>query len=234
MPAGRRHKLRAFSPHRATLEEQALSIARALVSETLGRVCESHSGPISSVSRGREAIEDEREDLLLIKTRADYLCEGGTARGELPPTKFRGPIAVAGYADPAIHKVAARVDRPGTTIGNRDQETFADDQDCDLRARCECRRAHIPALIAPTVRKLSPLQKLASSRKRIGSRLQSGPIERFVREIIRISPRARREHPDRSALYAESSACEQTTKALASGEHVLREKRWGRPTVLQP
>src|SRR5260370_29643142 len=66
----------ARTPHRLSLiltatgvEEHALSIARVLVSERLA-ACVNIIGPIRSVYRWRDAIEDDREFLLLIKTRA--------------------------------------------------------------------------------------------------------------------------------------------------------------------
>jgi periplasmic divalent cation tolerance protein len=65
MPAPTPHKLRAIITTTGT-EEQALSIARALVSERLA-ACVNIIGPIRSVYRWRDAIEDEREYLLLIK-----------------------------------------------------------------------------------------------------------------------------------------------------------------------
>jgi len=68
MPARTPHKLRAILTTTGT-EEQALSIARALVSERLA-ACVNIIGPIRSVYRWRDAIEDDREYLLLIKTRA--------------------------------------------------------------------------------------------------------------------------------------------------------------------
>ena len=68
MPARTPHKLRAILTTTGT-EEQALLIARALVSERLA-ACVNIIGPIRSVYRWRDAIEDEREYLLLIKTRA--------------------------------------------------------------------------------------------------------------------------------------------------------------------
>ena len=68
MPARTPHKLRAILTTTGT-EEQALSIARALVSERLA-ACVNIIGPIRSVYRWRDAIEDDREFLLLIKTRA--------------------------------------------------------------------------------------------------------------------------------------------------------------------
>jgi len=68
MPARTPHKLRAILTTTGT-EEQALSIARALVSKRLA-ACVNIIGPIRSVYRWRDAIEDEREYLLLIKTRA--------------------------------------------------------------------------------------------------------------------------------------------------------------------
>ena len=68
MPARTPHKLRAIFTTTGT-EEHALSIARALVSERLA-ACVNIIGPIRSVYRWRDAIEDDREYLLLIKTRA--------------------------------------------------------------------------------------------------------------------------------------------------------------------
>ena len=68
MPARTPHKLRAIFTTTGT-EEHALSIARALVSERLA-ACVNIIGPIRSVYRWRDAIEDDREFLLLIKTRA--------------------------------------------------------------------------------------------------------------------------------------------------------------------
>ncbi len=68
MPARTPHRLRAILTTTGT-EEQALSIARALVSERLA-ACVNIIGPVRSVYRWREAIEDDREFLLLIKTRA--------------------------------------------------------------------------------------------------------------------------------------------------------------------
>ena len=68
MPARTPHKLRAILTTTGT-EELALAIARALVSERLA-ACVNIIGPIRSVYRWRDAIEDDREYLLLIKTRA--------------------------------------------------------------------------------------------------------------------------------------------------------------------
>jgi periplasmic divalent cation tolerance protein len=68
MPSRTPHKLRLiFST--VSSEEQAASIARTLVEERLA-ACVNIVGPIRSIYRWREAIEDEREFLLLIKTRA--------------------------------------------------------------------------------------------------------------------------------------------------------------------
>jgi len=68
MPARTPHKLRVIFATTGS-EEQALSIARALVSERLA-ACVNIIGPIRSVYRWQDAIEDEREYLLIIKTRA--------------------------------------------------------------------------------------------------------------------------------------------------------------------
>lgn len=66
----------ARSPHKIRVilvttgsEEQALSIARALVSERLA-ACVTIVGPVRSIYRWRDKVEDDREYLLLIKTRA--------------------------------------------------------------------------------------------------------------------------------------------------------------------
>jgi len=68
MPSRTPHKLRLiFST--ASSEEQAVAIARAQVDERLV-ACVNIVGPIRSIYRWRDAIEDEREFLMLIKTRA--------------------------------------------------------------------------------------------------------------------------------------------------------------------
>jgi periplasmic divalent cation tolerance protein len=66
----------ARSPHKmrvifvtAGSEEQAVAIARALVGERLA-ACVNIVGPIRSIYRWRDSVEDEREYLLIIKTRA--------------------------------------------------------------------------------------------------------------------------------------------------------------------
>jgi periplasmic divalent cation tolerance protein len=53
-------------------EQQAQSIARRLVDERLA-ACVNIVGPIRSIYRWRDAVEDEPEFLLLIKTRASLL-----------------------------------------------------------------------------------------------------------------------------------------------------------------
>ena len=50
-------------------EEQALAIARALVGERLA-ACVNIVGPVRSIYRWRDGVEDDREYLLIIKTRA--------------------------------------------------------------------------------------------------------------------------------------------------------------------
>lgn len=50
-------------------EEQAASIARVLVGERLA-ACVNLVGPVRSIYRWRDAVEDDREYLLIIKTRA--------------------------------------------------------------------------------------------------------------------------------------------------------------------
>ena len=52
----------------ASSEEQAVSIARAIVMDRLA-ACVNIVGPMRSIYRWRDAIEDDQEYLLLIKTR---------------------------------------------------------------------------------------------------------------------------------------------------------------------
>ncbi len=68
MPTRTAHRLRAILVTTGS-EEQARSIARVLVGERLA-ACVNIIGPIRSIYRWREAVEDEPEYLLLIKTRA--------------------------------------------------------------------------------------------------------------------------------------------------------------------
>ena len=57
----------------AAAEEQARSIARRLVDERLA-ACVNIVGPMRSVYRWRDAIEEDTEFLLLIKTRAPLVA----------------------------------------------------------------------------------------------------------------------------------------------------------------
>ncbi len=57
----------------AAAEEQARSIARRLVDERLA-ACVNIVGPMHSVYRWRDAIEEDTEFLLLIKTRAPLVA----------------------------------------------------------------------------------------------------------------------------------------------------------------
>lgn len=68
MPSQTPHRMRAVLVT-ASSEEQAASIARSLVGDRLA-ACVNIIGPIRSVYRWRDAVEDDREFLLVIKTRA--------------------------------------------------------------------------------------------------------------------------------------------------------------------
>jgi periplasmic divalent cation tolerance protein len=68
MPARTPHRIRVILATTGS-EEQALSIARALVGERLA-ACVNIVGPVRSIYRWRDAVEDDREYLLIIKTRA--------------------------------------------------------------------------------------------------------------------------------------------------------------------
>ncbi len=93
MPARTPHKLRAILTTTGT-EEQALSIARSLVSERLA-ACVNIIGPVRSVYRWHDAIEDEREYLLLIKTRATLYMKVETRVRELHTYEVPEVIALS-------------------------------------------------------------------------------------------------------------------------------------------
>ena len=63
-------------------EEQAVSIARALVGERLA-ACVNIVGPVRSIYRWRNGVEDDREYLLIIKTRATLYMKVETRVREL-------------------------------------------------------------------------------------------------------------------------------------------------------
>jgi periplasmic divalent cation tolerance protein len=68
MPPRTGHRLKAVLVTTGS-EELAASIARALVGERLA-ACVNIVGPVRSVYRWRDAVEDDREYLLIAKTRA--------------------------------------------------------------------------------------------------------------------------------------------------------------------
>jgi periplasmic divalent cation tolerance protein len=68
MPARTPHKMRVIFVTTGS-EDQAAAIARALVNERLA-ACVNIVGPVRSIYRWRDGVEDDREFLLVIKTRA--------------------------------------------------------------------------------------------------------------------------------------------------------------------
>ncbi|MGA7871396.1 MAG: divalent-cation tolerance protein CutA [Candidatus Binatus sp.] len=68
MPLRTPHRMKAILVTTAS-EDQALAIARVLVGERLA-ACVNIVGPVRSIYRWRDAVEDESEYLLIIKTRA--------------------------------------------------------------------------------------------------------------------------------------------------------------------
>jgi len=117
MPARTPHKLRAILTTTGT-EEQALSIARALVSERLA-ACVNIIGPVRSVYRWRDAIEDEREYLLLIKTRATLYMKVETRVRELHTYEVPEVIALSlDRGSPPYIKWLLESTRTERTTGN--------------------------------------------------------------------------------------------------------------------
>ncbi len=68
MPARTPHKMWVIFVTAAN-EDQAVTIARALVGERLA-ACVNIVGPVRSIYRWRDDVKDDREYLLIIKTRA--------------------------------------------------------------------------------------------------------------------------------------------------------------------
>ena len=117
MPARTPHKLRAILTTTGT-EEQALSIARSLVSERLA-ACVNIIGPVRSVYRWRDAIEDEREYLLLIKTRATLYMKVETRVRELHTYEVPEVIALSlDRGSPPYIKWLLESTRAERTTGN--------------------------------------------------------------------------------------------------------------------
>jgi periplasmic divalent cation tolerance protein len=58
----------------AASEEQAVSIARALIGERLA-ACVNIVGPIRSIYRWRGEVQDDREQLMIIKTRSSLVSK---------------------------------------------------------------------------------------------------------------------------------------------------------------
>jgi periplasmic divalent cation tolerance protein len=81
MPARTPHRLRAILVTIGS-EQQAVSIARALVGERLA-ACVNIVGPVRSIYRWRDAVEDDSEYLLIIKTRATLYMKVETRVREL-------------------------------------------------------------------------------------------------------------------------------------------------------
>jgi periplasmic divalent cation tolerance protein len=68
MPARTPHKMRVIFVT-AGSEDQAVTIAHALIGERLA-ACVNIVGPVRSIYRWRDDVKDDREYLLIIKTRA--------------------------------------------------------------------------------------------------------------------------------------------------------------------
>ena len=92
MPARTPHKIRVIFATTGS-EEQAVTIARALVVERLA-ACVNIVGPIRSIYRWRDAVEDDREYLLIIKTRATLYIKVETRVRELHSYELPEVLAV--------------------------------------------------------------------------------------------------------------------------------------------
>ncbi len=104
-------------------EDEAANIARSLVAERLA-ACVNIVGPVRSVYRWRGAIEDEREYLLVIKTRARLYAGLERRVREMHSYEVPEIIAVAiaqgskPYIDWLIESTASPRPRP-TSAGRR-------------------------------------------------------------------------------------------------------------------
>ncbi len=113
MPLRTPHKLRVILATTGS-EEQAVSIARVLVGEKLA-ACVNVVGPIRSIYRWRDAVEDDREFLLIVKTRATLYIKVETRIRELHT--YEVPEVLALTADrgspPYVKWLLESTARPG-------------------------------------------------------------------------------------------------------------------------
>lgn len=84
----------------AASEEEARSLARALVAERLA-ACVNIVGPMHSVYRWKDAVEEEPEYLLLVKTRAALVKRLGARVRELHSYEVPEVLALAPAAGSA-------------------------------------------------------------------------------------------------------------------------------------
>lgn len=99
-------------------EQQAASIGQALVAERLA-ACVNIVGPIRSIYRWKEAVEDDAEYLMLIKTRARLVAKVEKRVRELHDYEVPEVIALAvvggsdAYLKWVLESTAAKPDKKG-------------------------------------------------------------------------------------------------------------------------
>ena len=93
-------------------DEQGASIARSLVEERLA-ACVNLVGPIRSIYRWHDKIEDERETLLLVKTRASLIARLERRVRELHSYEVPEVMALQFDDGSGLYGVATRSDRAG-------------------------------------------------------------------------------------------------------------------------
>ena len=99
-------------------EKQAASIGQALVAERLA-ACVNIVGPVRSIYRWKEAVEDDTEYLMLIKTRARLVAKLERRVRELHSYEVPEVIALPvvggsdAYLEWVLESTALRSDRKG-------------------------------------------------------------------------------------------------------------------------
>jgi periplasmic divalent cation tolerance protein len=94
------------------LKEKAEQLANALVERRLA-ACVNIVGPIRSIYRWKDAIENEQEYLLLIKTTAERAHELEAAFAELHPYELpeRVEFSIEGGSSPYLEWLSAQAAR---------------------------------------------------------------------------------------------------------------------------
>ena len=221
MPARTPHRMRVIFVTTGS-EEQAVAIARALVTERLA-ACVNIVGPVRSIYRWRDEVEDDREYLLIIKTRATLYMKVETRVRELHT--YEVPEVLAIQADrgspPYIQWLL-------DSTGRRAIAPTAEAAMIRIAisgAGAITERAHIPALRSVADAQIVAIQsRTADKAERVARALWPDDAGR-PKIYSDFDEMLARERPDAVGIFTPNHLhCEFTLKALDAGAHVLVEK----------